>query len=82
MYCFSSSGRGGAIGLLRDRTPLDPSKLVEYLRFREHKTLKVRLVDEFTGKIDMLSVRDLLSNEKVESWRGIGFHLGFLDVDD
>jgi hypothetical protein len=64
MYCFSSSGRGGAIILLCRPTPLNPSRLVEELNFREHKVLKVRLADDAEQRTNMLSKRQLLNDEK------------------
>jgi len=55
---------------------------VEDLKVCELKMLILRRADGCKERINMLSERDLLNNEKFGGWRGIGFHLGFLDVVD
>jgi hypothetical protein len=78
IYCFSSSGRGGAMVLLCKGTPLDPlnvSKVAEHPSLPMLKMLKFRPANCFGGGIKVLPTNDTLSNEKSKGLGGIGVHL-------
>jgi len=81
IYCFSSSGRGGAIVCLYNPTPLDFLKIlkeVEGPRLLLLRKLEFRLRLGFGEEVKMRRVDLVLNNEELDDLGGIGFSFGRL----